>query len=203
MSNKIFILDGVIDQETVQKFIDFESSTPADDTIKIYLSSDGGRMGLTNIMIDIINANPSRFHVCAMEYIYSAAFLLFFSVKCERSLKPATVGAYHMSMTKMQVMDRGIPYFDNDRATVASYPYVKTEILKFLNNIGAGNYAPDIFKGKDVYFQYPELLTFMSYKNGKPQFERRASPGNVQSRKNNKLVLSAEITSTPATDTTV
>lgn len=159
---KRFVINGSIDNELIEKFVQYVNSTPTEEKIIIYLTSNGGSASGAYIMLDIINKEPSKFEIHAIEKIYSAAFELFFMAECDRVIACATVGMCHMASAEMRMNTKGKPDYTCDEETLKAGKFRNAELRQLLNDIGAEKYIPKIINNsKDVYFQYDVMQGFL------------------------------------------
>jgi hypothetical protein len=160
---KRFIFNHSIDQEIIEKFISLVESANPDEKIVIYLTSGGGSETGMYIIIDIINSNPERFEIYAMEKIFSAAFELFFHVKCNKRIAPATVGMCHLAGSEMRMLSSGEPYYNEDKEVLKAGKIRTLGLQALLSEIGVlQNDVDEILKGEDVYFQYDQIQAFIA-----------------------------------------
>ncbi len=158
---KRYIFNGHIDKESVEKFILFVDTNPGEN-IMIYLTSAGGEEAGMIVMLDIINHEPERFEIYAIERIFSCAFELFFRAKCKRRLAPATLGMLHMSTCEMKMMANGEPSYDADKAMLKADRFRNADLTALCAEIGISEKDyQEIMKGEDVYFQWDHLIGLM------------------------------------------
>lgn len=163
---KRFIFNSSIDQEIIEKFISLIESADKNEKIVIYLTSSGGSETGMHILLDIINDNPERFEIYALEKIFSAAFELFFYAKCHRRIAPATVGMCHLAGSEMRMLSSGEPYYNEDKEMLKA-GIVRTRGLRgLLTEIGVSQKDfENVMKGEDVYFQWEHLIELMNNQN--------------------------------------
>jgi hypothetical protein len=160
---KRFIINCSIDQEIVEKFIKCVDES-ADEPVAIYLTSNGGSEAASYIMLDIINRNPEKFELYALEKIYSAAFELFFMARCNRAIAPYTVGMTHIAGSEMRIDMTGNPVYDCDKATLIAGKRRVNDLDIFLSGIGVtAKDRKKVLRGEDLYFQFDRLEEMLNY----------------------------------------
>lgn len=158
---KRYIFNAFIDKDSVEKFISFVDANP-DQNITLYLTSSGGEEAGMHVLLDVINHDPERFEIYAIERIFSSAFELFFMAKCKRRLAPATIGMCHLSTCEMKMMANGEPAYDGDKALLKADRFRNAGLTALCIELGVSeeDYKM-IMKGEDVYFQWDQLIGLM------------------------------------------
>jgi hypothetical protein len=160
---KRYIFNGYIDKESVDKFISFVDTNPGEH-ITIYLTSSGGEEAGMIVMLDVINHEPERFEIYAIERIFSCAFHLFFQAKCHRRLAIAVLGMCHLSTCDMKMMGNGEPSYDGDKALLKADRFRNADLTALCAELGISEEDyQKIMKGEDVYFQWDHLIGLMQH----------------------------------------
>jgi ATP-dependent protease ClpP protease subunit len=135
---KHFIINGSITHDLVKEFINCVDSSEG-RRINIYLTSGGGSIAGMYIIRHIINLNPMQFEMHAIESIHSAAFELFFKVKCDRIIERGTIGMMHLSYTEMQIQSNGMQYYNSDKARAKEGKDDIKYCTEFMQSIGGAS----------------------------------------------------------------
>lgn len=155
---KYFYIDGELKPEMVEKFIDFVNENH-DCKITVFIDSNGGWNVSAQTISVIINDHHERFRMVAGGTIYSAAFWLFFSVKCERKIQDGTIGLYHLVRQNLEMMSNGV---GADRIQDYNSKDLKKNWSKLTNGfcdaIGLNqSETKSIMSGKDTFFDTERL----------------------------------------------
>lgn len=155
-----------IENNLLTRLVDAVNST--NDRIYVYISSNGGKTAIMQCIIDLINRYSDQFYLIGYDYLASAAFNLFITVKCEKTILPRTIGMYHLGRTEIDIDDRGRPFYLVDtyvKERCIKYDYPMD--LEFIKKCGFTKTETTNFKkNSDVYFQYDRFLEIIeSYKN--------------------------------------
>lgn len=115
---RYLFIEGSITAATAQKFLDLVNEVEASrdkEIIQIYLSTKGGEMVATELMLDVINERPTWFRIIAIGEIYSAGFIMFFMAKCDKALLPGTRGMMHLFRYHLSITTRKHGYDDEEK----------------------------------------------------------------------------------------
>lgn len=131
--------------------------------VTIFISSGGGVSAAAQILVSLINAEPERFRVIAVDHIQSAAFRFFFEVECDKCILKDCIGMYHMSRQEMDMGFDGQPFFQLDKFLLKNYPDFMKEDLQWCESIGMNaQEIEQIAKGDNVYFSPEQLRNFIN-----------------------------------------
>jgi hypothetical protein len=155
---KYFYIDGELKCETVEKFIDFVNENH-DSEITVFIDSNGGWNVSAQAIAVIINDHHERFRMVSGGTIFSAAFWLFFSVKCERKIQEGTIGCYHLVRQNLEIMSNGA---GADRIQDYNLKNLKKDWAKstqgFCDAIGlTQSEIKSIMSGKETFFDTERL----------------------------------------------
>lgn len=134
-------------------------------SLRIYLNSPGGSVDSMLAIIDLINECKDAVEVIGYGELMSAAFNLFFAIECKKKLLPHTRGMAHLPYTQFDVDSTGKISGD---AAIASLKGLKDLKPLFMNMFKKLDFTKEeletITNGKDVYFDYKQMLDLL---NGK------------------------------------
>lgn len=155
-------LTGEISQDTINLLMEalnqFEhNNLGKDDRLHIYFDSEGGDVNSMYVLIDIINRNKFIIELTGTGSLYSAAFLIFFSVKCVRKLLPGTIGMCHFIRTNIEVNGtKG--YYTQDKVHQQWNKYQNQWIVRFCQQIGmTASEIARVKKTEEVYLHHSRL----------------------------------------------
>lgn len=158
---KRFIIDKDFGQELVNEFIQFTNEN--DCGIEIYLDSNGGEFPTAQIIADIINYDPDRFVIIAVNAIRSSAFYLFFAVKCDKRILDDTTGLHHLMGRTARVMSNGVHSDEVERFEFKRLKECMAKEIAFCQKIGFTEKELNAFKaGKDVFFTTERLIELIN-----------------------------------------
>lgn len=134
---KIVIL-GKGDDKLLEKFIvDWNNADKVASRIKhIYIDSAGGQVSVFQMMQDIINSQTDKCTLIACGELHSAAFELFYSVKCKRKILPFTFGMYHFATDEIEIDEKGKPKENYSKARFQNLKLTKNFTLNFCKKVG-------------------------------------------------------------------
>lgn len=154
-------IDTVLNQSN-EFYYDF-SNKLRQPHVTIFISSGGGASAAAQILVSLINAEPERFRVIAVEHIQSAAFRFFFDVECDKCILKDCIGMYHMSRQEMDIGFDGQPFFQLDKFLLKNYPDFMKEDLQWCDRLGmTAAQIEEIAKGNNVYFTPDQLRNFIN-----------------------------------------
>lgn len=180
---RYIVLKGSFDEQFMTKILDHVNEVYYDtqnkqrqSRITIYISSGGGSVALQQILTDVINDQPERFRVIAVEHIQSAAFRFFFEVECDKCVLPNCIGMYHVSREDMEIGMNGEPYHEVDKFLLKNFPEFMKEDLRWCESIGmTAAEIEGIASGKCVYFSTEDIKRLIkTQKDVREEKEKRA-----------------------------
>lgn len=131
--------------------------------ITIFISSGGGSGAASEILISLINSEPERFRVIAVDHIQSAAFRFFFEVECDKCILRDCIGMYHISRQEMEMGFNSQPYFQVDKFLLKNYPEYMKRDLEWCDQLGmTAEHIEQIAKGNNVYFTPEQMQGFIN-----------------------------------------
>lgn len=155
--NHIFQIKGKLDLDLLDRFTGCVNQ--GHEKIIIYLNTTGGSCNTSEVMCDIINNNPERFELIAMNGILSAGFTLFFGAKCSRRIMMNTAGMIHQGNQEFTLNDNLKPTYAIDVAWKKRMKKEHLQGIEFVKSIGLNKKELKKYKrGDDVYFQYERLV---------------------------------------------
>lgn len=157
----ILVLDGEIEAGSLEKLVSAYNNLEKDDILKIFFSTEGGRMDIAEAIIEIINQNAGRTELSGYSVLASAGFYIFFKSICPRQVLPGTMGMLHLTTWGAEIKE-GL--LKTSRAE-----YIKNNMkksldrnIKFLNSIGISERDLELFKnGEDIYYNSETLIKFL------------------------------------------
>jgi len=153
---KYIIISQDFDTDLSKLFISFVNEN--EGAISIYIDSNGGEFPTVQLIRDIINGDPERFTLIAVNAIRSAAFVLFFSVTCKRIILEGTTGAHHLMGRTSRIMSNGVHSDELERFEFKRLKEGNLDEVSFCENIGFNQKELRLFKaGKDVLFSNKRL----------------------------------------------
>jgi ATP-dependent protease ClpP protease subunit len=103
-------LDGVLNQEMVNKLITKVEALGNDNLLTIYFECSGGDIYSAMQMLDILNRESSRVTLVASNYIESAAVIVFFAATCFKTIIKGTWGMIHQASRSIEHNETGAVY---------------------------------------------------------------------------------------------
>jgi len=163
----IISISGLGDSNLLYRFIkDWNESEKTTQKKKdIYINSEGGYVAVFQTIQTMINGCPDKCTLTAVGEIHSAAFELFYSVKCIRKILPFTFGMYHFGYDEIAIDEKGKAKEDYGKARMDNLKLMKTHTINLCRKLGMNaKEIRDITSGKDVYFQQDRLNHFLRSK---------------------------------------
>jgi ATP-dependent protease ClpP protease subunit len=164
--------DGPVCGELLDRLVDAYNNVMDGEKVYIYFNSGGGDTETGNVIIDLINKDPDAFHITAFGCIASAAFNIFFSVKCSRELLAGTTGMIHKSYYFDMPITVDLKILHREKE-IAAWRQAKLDsklVVPFLTKTGLSSSELEEFKeGKDVWFMHKRMKEFLNKQktNGK------------------------------------
>lgn len=158
------VISGMADDKLLDKFIgDWNNADKTASRLKqIYIDSPGGQTAIYYIIQDIINSQSDKCTLIACGELHSAAFEMFYSVKCRKVILPFTFGMYHFATDEIQIDEKGKPKENYAKARLENLKLTKNFTLNFCKKIGMNAIEIRRIKaGEDVYFQTDRLNYFL------------------------------------------
>jgi len=161
----VLTLNGEINHNMLNRLANYVNLAQKDNVkLNIYLDSSGGEVSVYSAMADIINNNYENIHLVGYGQLMSAAFYLFFDVKCTKELLPFTTGMTHYSSVDVTINTTGSPVKNGaDDLIVKEMKISKTDLVSFHKDIGLNSKEIKQFtQGKDVYFSYKRMKELLN-----------------------------------------
>lgn len=150
-----------INSGSLNKLIDALNKLKDKEKLYLYLNTEGGEVDSMEAIIDIINQNCDIVELIGYGGLYSAGFVIFFSVECRKVLLPQTIGMFHLTFVKLET--NGVSTKGIDRAMKNSLKEESERTLKFCNDLGmTKKEISNIMKGEDIFFQYSRMIEFLN-----------------------------------------
>lgn len=159
-----FLLFGEFNEDLLNRFVQFVNTNKGIEK-NIYLDSNGGKVFVMEIILDIINRNPDEFKIFAVEEIGSSAFILFLHVKCKRKLGMLTRGMYHLTSREIRLNSNGKGTYHHDEFQLKTPKLAYQRDLKIATKLGLTKDEMKRFKkGEEIYFDVNRIKQFLDLK---------------------------------------
>jgi len=152
---KYYTVEGVINEESFEKFLGFMNGLEDDSDATIILNSGGGKSNLASVILDIINHNKDRVTLISCG-IYSAAFYIFYNAKCKKKMTTESVGMIHRSVSEMRLASNCNPVYFEDINTIKNWKESESD-LEFVSQFMSSKELKVFKKGDDVYFTFKRM----------------------------------------------
>ncbi len=152
---KTYNLHGSIDQDMLDKFIEFLNDTP-EEHVTVYLASGGGSAPIAAVLCEILS--EPRFTLCAYDQISSSAFWLFFKAGCKKRLIHGCEGMMHQMTFTVELNEKGKPtgQIENTHQDVIDFYAKHSE--SFMLELNLTSKEKNMFReGFDVMFS-PDMM---------------------------------------------
>lgn len=151
---KHFHLNGIIDDDLLNKFYAFWNQYEEDDwTISIF--SGGGFTAAGKTIINALNSRQGMVTLICHE-AYSVAYEIFYRTKCKKILAETCKGMYHLSSAKMWITANMMASTEEDRVIVKDWKETRSQYIfakEFMNKKEFKKFK----KGDDVYFTFKRM----------------------------------------------
>lgn len=136
------------------------------DALRIYLNSFGGNLADMEAIISLINEGKDFIELVGYGELMSAAFIIFFSAECEKSLLPNTVGMMHYPYTYVDIDARGKHKPNPSNSfNFSSLQEIKASIHRFIKTVEFSDTEVKLItNGGDAYFTHKRMKELL---NGK------------------------------------
>lgn len=153
---KYFLLDTIMHNETLSKFIAFTNEFPNEDWT-IVIDNGGGKESVCRTMLHMINSRKDRVTLIGSA-IYSSAFELFADAQCKKYLVHGAMGMWHLAYSNVSMGVDGKPLYHEDIAIMKKHKETSRDkgieiAKKYLTPEEMRSYK----KGNDVYFTFKRL----------------------------------------------
>lgn len=162
----ILSLNGPINEDMFKILVEgvnLFSEKHKDDKEKllIYMDSSGGDVSVMFAMIDIINNHKSFIELIGNGKLYSAAFFIFYTVKCPRKLLPGTMGMAHLIRATIDIVgNKG--YYDSDKALQKWTTIQNKWSMDFFKDLQfTAKEMIIVKKAEELYLQTDRLIEFL------------------------------------------
>lgn len=150
---KYFHLNGIIDEELFDKFIQFVNENENEEWT-IVLNSGGGKSNLSQVILDVVNRKK---HVTLVSTgIYSASFVIFYFAKCEKKMTVGSIGMIHLRSNNIRMQSHGKPEYAEDICIMSNWK-ASSEIDSFVEEFMTKSELKEYRKGNDVYFNFKRM----------------------------------------------
>lgn len=150
---KYFHLEGIINEDLLNKFIDFWNENQSEECT-IIINSGGGKSSLTFFILDVINKNHDKITLVSCG-CFSAAFYLFYKARCKKILTYGTTGMYHLPYIKdVNLNIHNDPVYTSDKCDIKN---MKSSDESFIKEFMKKKEIKAFNRGDDVYFTFKRL----------------------------------------------
>lgn len=104
MKARSFVLNGTITARRIKQLITRIELCKAKN-VTIYLSSNGGYVGMSDILIDFTKRSNKKLHFIGSEIMASACIHIFIEAKGKKSILPYTSAMLHMTSVEHESRD--------------------------------------------------------------------------------------------------
>lgn len=158
----ILHLSGDVDYEMLNSLVKSYNGLGKDEVLDIYFTSDGGLCSVCEALIYFINKYSEFVTITFYGGLFSAAMLLFLSVKCKRILLKDTIGMFHLSSQEMTISEGGKPSNDYDIFYMKEMKKSRIRTAEFLKTTKLNEKEISLIKkGKDCFFSYERMQELM------------------------------------------
>lgn len=150
------LTNHLVDEEHFRPLLDLANGTQPQ--ITIILDCGGGNVSYALMLAHIINQNPGRFNLVAIN-IYSAAFVLFYQAACKKQMLKGGAGMVHYPYSRMEMMEHGKAYYNQDRNQINN----NQEFLHRNTRVWCEEFMTEaelnrLEEGDDVFFTFLRLV---------------------------------------------
>lgn len=178
----LFRLDAKINNESLDTFINVANDLQPFEELDLFIRGEGGELGVTDTMINIINkltlTNIVNLH--AYEYIMSSHFHLFFKAKAHsKTLTSSSYGMIHKGEWSHNLVEGYNVRDESYNLFMKSY-ITQTDSIKDLNSFVKfdKNELKSLKENKDLYILPTRMNEILSYNMTKTQAKPLKFPKN-------------------------
>ncbi len=132
-----------------------------DDSLRIYLFSNGGSISVSLALLDLVNKNREKVIIYGGS-INSACFDLFFKAKCSKYIMPMADGMYHQTKMAIDINEDGNPTYFHGAHNKKWLKRLHEETIMFATAL---KFTPaeikSLKKGDELYFMEERLYQFL------------------------------------------
>lgn len=152
--NTLYI-DGVLSVDmlkTVASFITYVGPKT------LYMSLDGGSIGLARTLLDMIN-HTDDLTIVGTDRLYSAGLYVYTYCERPKRLVDGTRGMWHQGVYEVEINTDGKPTYISDKFNLSIHTRHHNDIILALAKklSFTDREVKHIEKGKDVYFSYERM----------------------------------------------
>lgn len=143
------------DGDGVQSLINFINHNQG--KLLVGIQSSGGRSGVAQMVLKILNDNTDRVTLCAVSGVYSAAFEIFKGFKGQKAMTDNTIGMAHYGKNEFHLHTNGRPVYFEDEAVLQqnkkAAPKEVAEAASYMTPFELRKFR----KGDEVYFGFDRM----------------------------------------------
>jgi hypothetical protein len=160
-------LNGEFTEEYLVSFLETMDEIPLEESVKVYLSTNGGYSYVADIIANVLN-EYKNLKLYIVNDISSAGFILSLKVKCHiEVLDNFTTAIVHLSSNDYGLTTKGNPRYPYARWLLEkSKDYYQSEI-KELEKVLTKEEMVEIKEGNDVYLDSARLKEIYAKNNKK------------------------------------
>ena len=151
---KYFHLNGIIDEDLLDKFIEFANENESEDWT-IILNSGGGKQNLSQVILYEINRRKEKV-VLISTGIYSSSFVIFYFAKCQKKMTAGSIGMIHLRSSEIRMQSNGKPEYAEGICVMSNWK-VSDEIDSFVEAFLIKAELKEYRRGNDVYFNFKRM----------------------------------------------
>ena len=143
------------DGEGVQMLINFINQN--EGRLLVGIQSSGGRSGISQMVLKILNDNAERITLCAVSGVYSAAFEVFKGFQGQKAMTDNTLGMAHYGKNDFNLHTNGRPvYFEDEAVLLQNKKAAPKEVAKAESYMTPSELRR-FKKGDEVYFSFDRM----------------------------------------------
>ncbi len=146
---KYFLMNGHIDKEMLQRFVDFYNATVDEDTT-IILETVGGGFRVSETIIHLINSKPNTTIIVLSAL--SAGMMILEGTTCKKILSKSCMGMWHYGKWEIDYNDKNKPYYHQDEATISNLPFHARDTMRVAKKIMTPKELKRFKNDYDIYF---------------------------------------------------
>jgi hypothetical protein len=151
---KYFHLNGIIDEELFDKFIQFINENES-ERWTIVLNSGGGKQNLSQVILDVINIRKEYVTLISTG-IYSSSFVIFYFAKCQKKMTIGSIGMIHLRSNDIRMQSHGKPEYTEGICVMSNWK-VSREVDSFVEAFLTKSELKEYRRGNDVYFNFKRM----------------------------------------------
>lgn len=152
------------DEESFDKFLQFQNELTEEDSFEVWLDSEGGNCITAQMLKELFESyDPEKFQLVGTNILASSALDLFVTVKCNKTLIPGTLGVTHTMSRYMKIDGKGNRRikFSEEKKINNTYPLV-VEFEKKLPSVLTDEEMRKYYENEDVWLSTEEIKKLLT-----------------------------------------